>query len=174
VDVLMKESPGLTECQLMVRLQGNFESKLKLLLVVPSQIALVEGGKEGEGYVFASRNGAIFLPLYETCYVIAMGEADGRFWYGNLQFTAQLQNNLQLKPQQMSEQAVTRAIANLGLNELKVKIKEVPAAAQIRALDAQLKEVEQKATPPAGCDCNCVEVSNVRVGAEGYTAQKTP
>jgi mono/diheme cytochrome c family protein len=155
IDVLMKGEPGMEQSQLMVRIRGNYTINFNVNLIIPSKKAFIQGGKlkDGQSYGFDEDNGNIPLPQDQPCTVLAFGETDdGKIIYGQANFTAQLNQSIEITVTEISKDGLITAIKALKLDDINIDVNKTKNANEIKDVDKQLQKAEQ--LKPRNCDCD--------------------
>ncbi len=163
VDVLLKDINGNQECELFVRVTGEYSERLDIFLIIPEQKIYTKAGlvqnSENE-YVFAYTSGKIFLPQNVRAYILAMTENKSGIAFGLHKFTTGLRQEIGIELKASTPEEFNEAVKSIDAEKIKIAVKEAINSTGIRtedstlvAINEQLKKAE--ALRPRNCDCNC-------------------
>jgi cytochrome c5 len=156
VDIVLKDGEGMLASNLMVRIQGEYRGRINVYLVIPSIRCLAPAGKvadEKDEYVFAERDGRIFLPENAKGYIIAMGDKEDDISLAKTEFRVQATNSFTLTPKLVSRAEFNRQMAQLNFEQLNITVRDSKNVAELRKTIRDLKEAEK--LKPKNCNCGC-------------------
>lgn len=156
VDYIMKSGPGMLDCNLKVRIQGEFRDRINVYLVLPSSRTFTAAGKvpgQQDEYVFVAEDGRAFLPENAKAYIIVMGDKEDDILYASASFTVQKTNVFTLTPAVVTKEEFNRQMTQLNFDQLKISVKESRNADELRKTARDMEAAEK--LKPKNCDCDC-------------------
>jgi hypothetical protein len=163
VDVLMKEYEGSVESELLVRAVGEYREKLDMFLVIPSTKTYTKAGKKSGGtdeYVFAFKDGKIFLPQNAKAYILAITEIESNIAFVLKEFVTTTRQEIDITLQKGTKDEFNSLIGVLNQKEFRLSLSETKNAKEIRDAVKDLENLEtelQNANllKPKNCNCDC-------------------
>ncbi|MGB8192491.1 MAG: cytochrome c [Chitinophagaceae bacterium] len=154
VDVLLKAGPGVSESNLMVRIQGTYRERLNVYIVIPSARIFAAAGKKNDNYVFSdTEDGKVFLPVNTKAYIMVMGDREDDILFAMSQFYVQDKNQLELSPAVVTKAQFNQFVSKLNFEQLNIKLEDAKNADDLRKTVKDLKAAEL--LKPKGCNCDC-------------------
>ena len=156
IDRMLENMDGVKMSTLTVQWETAHQDHVNIFLLIPSARILQEGGPLEDGSNksgFYTTDGMAPLPQGVKALILALGEKDGQPLLGVADFiTSETQTfNLQIHP--LSKEKLNTYLRQLDLQEITIKLEDSKNAQEIRARDAELKDLEK--LKPTSCDCSC-------------------
>lgn len=169
---------GVAESTLRVQVKGIYQNAAIVYLVVPGVKMLMQGFRPANNdgcYVFHEDDGRLLLPQGQPAFILCMGEEKGQTFWGKVQWTIGLTQEVAVQPAPMSKDAINTVIAQLHIEDLRLTVKDASNAAEIRAIDKEMSTADSllKAIgglKPQFCDCDC-RLSDSSVHSEQVTVK---
>jgi mono/diheme cytochrome c family protein len=157
IDILLKEYSDCIPSELFVRLQTKYETNFKVMLIIPSLKAFVEGGKlqDDKLYGFDETNGKIKLPQNAPCTIIALTEVDGKLIFGKANFNAGLKQTIDINFTETTKEGLAAEIKALKLDGVEAEVKNSDIGSKLKVLNNEATAIEK--LKPINCDCNLPE-----------------
>jgi len=162
-DRLVAGMDGVAESTVRVRVKGEHRQKADLYLVLPSVKVLMGVGQEPE---------RLLLPQGQPAFILCMGEDRGQPFWGKVQWTIGLNQELTVEPVTMSKEAINAAVDQLHIDDLRVTVKDAKYVAETRSIDTATRVTDSlfkvvERLKPQFCDCDChLVVTEMRDSAE--------
>ncbi|MDO6429111.1 cytochrome c [Flavitalea sp. BT771] len=156
IDRLLEDMPVAKMSTLTVQWDAAFRDRVNIFLLIPSARILQEGGPLEDGTNrsgFYTSDGMTPLPQGVKALVLALGEEDGQPLLGAADFITSETQTFNLQIHTLSKKELNTYLRQLDLQEIAIQLEDSKNAKQIRAADAQLKDLDK--LKPASCDCAC-------------------
>lgn len=162
VDALLGVN-GAVESKLYVNITKAETKKFELFLIIPSLKIFTEGGLLNDDihFGFYTKDGKMPLPQNIDAYIMAMGEENDKTFFALQPFTTSANQTIHLEIEETSKEKILRKLKRLNLNDVKFDVEKTKNYNDIKAIDQELKLLEQT----AGKDCECFK-------KEDYTENK--
>ncbi|MGN6491371.1 MAG: c-type cytochrome [Agriterribacter sp.] len=163
IDVLLKETDGVQESNLLVNIRGEWRSKVDLFLIIPGSKVFVEGGKTGmkaDQYGFLHKNGTINLPQNVKAFILATSERSGKMAFSLQEFITTTQQEINITLEETNKEKFETALNIFKDDGLNISVSETVNASEIKLADAKIESINQQlsqleAEKPVNCDCDC-------------------
>lgn len=153
VDAFLDNQNNAVPSELFVNVQHPVNADFSVSLIVPKFKVFTEGGKldKSEQYGFHETNGKIPLTQNIECYVIAIGEANGKLYFGISRFISKKIQTINVQVIEMSKEDIQARIKSLNLNGVDFEIKNAPNAEKIKQIEQKQNDAE--IFKPKNCNC---------------------
>ncbi len=149
----LDDRPSFNSVELFVNIDEKYKGNVKLYLAIPQLRILLDGGEAINGmYAFAEKNGKIELPIGREIVLIAVGEEDGDFLFGKIDFTVKDKQQINIPIAVSTKSAFNNTILTMGWNGLDIKAQEAKNASAIKAVEYEINKIKNL-KPMQGCDC---------------------
>lgn len=163
IDMLLKESDGVQQSSLLVRVLGTWRQRINIYLIIPGMRVFVQGGQvpnESDTYAFTVDDGKIFLPQNVGAYVLALSEANEIMAFQLRQFITSTRQEINLTLEPSTKEAFDGALNQFRSIGLNINVAPAKHSAAIKLADAQMttvqKEIEKLETfRPVTINCDC-------------------
>ncbi len=152
IDRLMNSEFNSIKSELTVTIQNTSTQKFQLFIVIPEFKVLSEGGllKDGINYGFYGEDASISLPQGITAYVFAVGEENGKTFYGSQQFITSSKQHIQLKIQESSNDEILKNVKDFKAIDFSMNIVKTNKFENIKAIEIEINRIQNKMS---NCDC---------------------
>ena len=168
VDLAIIGKDGIEESKLVVRINGDYQERFDIYLVVPSIKLFVQGGKLESGedlYGFFKTDGSIPLPQNTTAYILAMGEHGNRIIFAKKEFTTARDQNFDIFLRKVTKGFFDQQIRLISLDSVSLKVNETRTGKELREVIRKIEKAEE--LKPKNCDCDCIQSPPTTVPAPG-------
>lgn len=163
IDMLLNDVPGVEESELFVKVTGDYQKRIKTYLIIPSTKTYGEGGpadRNKEEFAFFYKTGKIPLPQNATAYILAITDTEAGPAWGIKEFITSRSQTIEISLSVGTKEGFDKAINQLALDRLHIKVDDSVNADSIRQADKQIKTFEAallnaERLKPKGCDCEC-------------------
>ena len=173
VEKLLEDDYGTKESLLLVRVNGGYNEKLDVYLVIPSMKVVANGtilDQEKNTYGFYSKDGTVSIPQNVNAYVIAMEEMKDSVAFAKKEFITSNAQYFDLSLSKVRKSNFKQEINPPAPPMMKVQVKE---NASTTALRKKLKDItDAEDLRPKNCDCSCFTIQPVN--SESKSSAKEP
>ena len=139
------------------------KKRIKTYLIIPSTKTYGEGGpadRNKEEFAFFYKTGKIPLPQNATAYILAITDTEAGPAWGIKEFITSRSQTIEISLSVGTKEGFDKAINQLALDRLHIKVDDSVNADSIRQADKQIKTFEAallnaERLKPKGCDCEC-------------------
>jgi hypothetical protein len=149
VDMLLKETKGVEMSELRVRMNVPFDIHINVSLIIPATKTFAEGGnlEGGTEFGFYNQNGEIPLPQQTEAFIIAMGEGNGKIYFGKQSFVTSTKQVVNIAVGEMSREMMLQSIQSLQLDSMRVEVSKTKNFNSIKEIDKEMRRFGEK------CSC---------------------
>jgi hypothetical protein len=160
VDLLWKQENGEQESILMVRVRGEYSSRLKIYLVIPAVKVFTEGGflENKKDYGFDEADGKIPLPQNTDAFIIAVSEQNQKLYYAQQHFITNVSQTIDISLKEIDKQSILTSFESLGLNDANLTIEKTKNFDGVKGVDTELQGLKEKLK-----HCACNELPTISV-----------
>jgi hypothetical protein len=161
IDVLIENVDGVKKSELFVRVQGIYQERVSISLIIPSAKINVQGGKADNGdYAFYEKSGSILLPQNRKAYILAVTESGGTLAYAVQEFITNEKQTFAMELKAASKEEFSKAVKRIEIDGLSIKVAGSKNAIAIREADKQIEKLNNQLNnieryKPKNCDCDC-------------------
>ena len=152
IDRLMNSEFSSIKSELTVTIQNTTTQKFQLYIMIPEFKVLSEGGllKDGVNYGFYGEDASIYLPQGINAYVFAIGEENGKTFYGSQQFITSSKQHIKLKIQESTKDEILKKVKDFKASDFSMDIIKTNKFENIKAIEIELDRIQNKMWK---CDC---------------------
>jgi mono/diheme cytochrome c family protein len=153
IDDLLKGRFGSVECNVKVKLDNNLSQRVNVFLVLPAYKVFNEGGllDDGTQYGFYTVDGRIYLPQAATAFVFALGEEDGKMFFGSTQFTTAASQTITLRLDESTKASMMNFFETIGAKDIYLNVEKTKNFDGLQKVDQEIKRIQSIAVK---CDCD--------------------
>lgn len=154
IDAYLSLEKEVEPSKLIVRLSGNYSRSINTFLVIPADKVFTEGGliNNGKEYGFYESDGSIPLKQNVAAYILAIGEENGKLYFGKKDFVTQKNQVIELGVIEISKEVLSETFKKLNLDEVSIEIGETANFSEVKEVDKEIERIRSK-IPKAACDC---------------------
>jgi len=174
VEKLLSEDYGIKESLLLVRVNGAYNEKMNIYLVIPSMKVVAQGSildMEKNTYGFYSKDGTVSLPQNTNAFVLAMQEMKDTIAYAKKEFITSNAQYFDLNLSKVKKSVFKQQLNPPAPAEMKVQVKDTKSATSLRRKIKEITDAEE--LRPKNCNCNCFTIQPVD-GVSKSTTKEIP
>lgn len=149
VDMLLDERKDLQESILNVAIDNASTYRINVFLIIPSINLFQEGGflDDGEHWGFYTTDGKIKLPPNQQATVFALGEENGKIYFGKKNFVTSSSQTINIELAETTEDKIRQQVEWTYLPGFEFNVSKSKNFEGIKAIDEELAKM------PVDCDC---------------------
>ena len=164
IDILLETTEGVVYSELFVNVQAEPGAHLKAFLIIPDRKIFQEGGylTNGEQFGFYENTGKLPLPQNTDCFIVALGENNGKMFFGEKHFISSTSQTIDVKVEETTQDKFAESIKALRINDISMKVDTTKNFSGMKAVDSELERVKMKVEHCGFCEAEPVADSTVR------------
>ena len=155
IDILIEEINGVKQSELFVKLTGDYESKMQVMLIIPSHKVMVQGGllDDGISFGFKETNGKLPLMQGVQAFILAIGENPNtdQLYIGTTSFITKESQTIEVKVDVTNSTQMKLRIDEMNFQNTTIKITRDTTQATPETLKKEIERLEEDIKK--GCDC---------------------
>jgi mono/diheme cytochrome c family protein len=146
IDIQLEKTEGVVYSELFVNVQVEPGAHLKAFLIIPDRKIFQEGGylTNGKQFGFYENTGKLPLPQKTDCFIVVLGENDGKMFYGEKHFISSTSQTIDVKVNETTQEKFTKSIKMLHFENISGRVDTAKNFSGMKDVDNELKRVKMK------------------------------
>ncbi|MBV4358435.1 c-type cytochrome [Pinibacter aurantiacus] len=146
IDIQLEKTEGVVYSELFVNVQAEPAAHLKAFLIIPDRKIFQEGGylTNGKQFGFYENTGKLPLPQNTDCFIVVLGENNGKMFFGEKHFVSSVSQTIDVKVEETTQEKFAESIKKLHFEDVSARVDTAKNFSGMKAVDSELEQVKMK------------------------------
>jgi len=153
IDIQLEKTEGVMYSELFVNVRAESGTHLKAFLIIPDRKIFQEGGylTNGKQFGFYENTGKLPLPQNTDCFIMALGENNGKMFFGEKHFVSSVSQTIDVKVRETTQEKFAESIKTLHFENISGHVDTAKNFSGMKAVDTELNRVVAKLSKCGFC-----------------------